>query len=198
MREKDELDLLLDSALSSYADRHAVSGLEGRIMERLSAAGELRLEVKSSPRRRWLLWVIASPVAACLLFLMFTIERATQPEHPQQKSEKTEHRQANRKVESGPASTRLRGPSHQTKAPAIAASHSVVSVLSKSAPHPKLDVFPAPQPLTPEEQALYAFATQVPEKQRQAILNAQKNLNAPLDVAAIRIPPLEMSDESKN
>ena len=63
---------------------------------------------------------------------------------------------------------------------------------------PKLDVFPAPQPLTAEERALYSFATDVPEKQRQAVLNAQKNDNAPLDVAAIRIPPIELPAEGNN
>ena len=49
-----------------------------------------------------------------------------------------------------------------------------------------------------EEQALYAFATQVPEEQRQAVLAAQKKDDAPLNVAAISIQPIEIPDTGKN
>jgi hypothetical protein len=72
------------------------------------------------------------------------------------------------------------------------------TAVAKSTAKPKLDVFPLPQPLSPEEQALYAFATQVPEKQRQAILDAQKDIDAPLNIAAIHIQPLEVTDTGKN
>jgi hypothetical protein len=80
----------------------------------------------------------------------------------------------------------------------IHAQYSADRAVSKSAVRSKLAVFPTPQPLTPQERALYALATQVPEDQRQAILNARKNDSAPLDIAAIRIPPLEMPEEGKN
>ena len=59
-------------------------------------------------------------------------------------------------------------------------------------------MYSLPRPLSPEERALYAFATQVPEEQRQAVLAAQKNDDAPLNIAAIHIQPLEMSDPGKN
>jgi len=59
-------------------------------------------------------------------------------------------------------------------------------------------VFPRPNPLSPEEQALYAFATQVPEEQRQAVLAAKQSDDAPLNIAAIRIQPLDISDTGKN
>ena len=77
MREKDDLDLLLDSALATYADPGPESGLEDRVLATLSAArssGERR-RLFGSPRRRWLPWAIAVPVVTCLLALWLSIGR---------------------------------------------------------------------------------------------------------------------------
>src|SRR5258708_16679208 len=55
---------------------------------------------------------------------------------------------------------------------------------------PKLDVFPSPQPLTPQEQALVVFVAQAPETERKAVAEAQQKIKAPISVAPIHIPPL--------
>jgi hypothetical protein len=60
-----------------------------------------------------------------------------------------------------------------------------------AAPLPKLDVFPTPQPLTPEEQVLAVFAAKAPLTERQALLDAQKQADAPLSIAALQIQPLD-------
>ncbi len=63
MREKDELDSLLDAALVTYADPGPDSGLEQRILARISA--ENFAASAPAPRRRWLPWGIAL-AGACL------------------------------------------------------------------------------------------------------------------------------------
>jgi hypothetical protein len=201
MREKDELDVLLDSALSRYGEGHATAGLEGRILERIRNAGEAPRAV---PRRRRLLWAIAVPVAACVLFLMVTMKREFRHVPLQEaQSQKTGQVQGNREPQPGRAPAGISGPmlrsaTRERKAPVIVAARSAGDAIAKPASLPKLDVFPAPQPLTAEERALYTFATAVPEGQRQAVLEAQKKADAPLDLAAIHIPPLEVPEQGKN
>jgi hypothetical protein len=63
---------------------------------------------------------------------------------------------------------------------------------------PKLDVFPTPQPLTPEEQALVAFAVRAPESERKSFIEAQRQAEAPLRIAAIEIPPIDSPDKDTN
>ena len=60
---------------------------------------------------------------------------------------------------------------------------------------PKLDVFPAPAPLTPEERSLAAVADAGPPPQRDALIESQKNLDTPLNIAALNIPPLAAPGE---
>jgi hypothetical protein len=62
---------------------------------------------------------------------------------------------------------------------------------------PKLDVFPAPQPLTPQEQALVVFVAQAPETGRKAFAEAQQKIGTPISIAAIHIPPLESPDKGQ-
>jgi hypothetical protein len=163
----------------------------------LSSIAERRINT-GAPRRRWLYWMAAVPVAACLLFV-FTARKSPPSEGTlQPQTHPPEQTATNHSAQSEPPLPARHMPAPPPRRPGVHAQHNADRTLSKLASQPKLDVFPTPQPLTPEEQALYAFATQVPEKQRQAILNAQRNDNAPLDVAAIRIPPLEMPEEGKN
>ncbi len=198
MYESDHLDRMLDSSLSSYGDPGADAGTESGLAERILArVSSEQTSDYSAPRRhsRFLLWA-ALPAAACLLFAFLLLKPA---------GPGATHQSASLPQ---PAST-----SRGSKAPSTAnitsaqrtlpiARHRTqprpTTAVAKSAAPPKLNVFPLPQPLSPEEQALYAFATQVPEKQRQAILDEQKNVDAPLNIAAIHIQPLEEIDTGKN
>ncbi|MGB6871788.1 MAG: hypothetical protein WBD93_19395, partial [Acidobacteriaceae bacterium] len=51
---------------------------------------------------------------------------------------------------------------------------------------PKLDVFPTPRPLTPEEQALVAFAKQGPPAVQRAVIEDQKHWDDPVIVAELQ------------
>lgn len=194
MREEDQLDRMLDSSLSSYGDLGPDSGLAGRILARVAS----EQSPSRSPRwcSRFLLWA-ALPAAACLLLTILLLRSAGHPGAIQPSASLPQPASTNT-VSKAPEVAD--GTSAQ-KTPATVVHRAQMRLsasVAKSTARPKLDVFPLPQPLSPEEQALYAFATQVPEKQRQAILTAQENDDAPLNIAAIHIQPLEISDTGKN
>ena len=193
MREKDELDLMLDSALSSYADAHADSGLEQRVLNRISAAAS-SVTPASAPRNRWPLWAIALPAAACLLLLVFTMKKP-RPHDPEQQIQTHQTVHPEIKAPNETSST-LHEKSPQSTSIRI---HAVALKVNRrettpAPPQPKLDIFPTPTPLTPEEQAFAAFAFSAPEPERRALIESQKQLNVPLSIAAIHIPPLELHD----
>jgi hypothetical protein len=198
MPDDRKLDLILDSALKTYAEPSP--GLEDRV---LSALAEVRPPVRvPSPSRRWIMWACVLPAAACLLLFVFLIKRAPQSNAGLQPKTHQPIQTAISPVESHP-SVPLHPElthvlTHEPRRSAFPAKPRTTGELAKSIPLPKRDFFPSPQPLTPEEQALYTFATQTPEKQRQAILDAQKRDDAPLNLAAIHISPLEMPDTGKN
>ena len=195
MREEDQLDRMLDASLSSYGDPGPDSGLAGRILARV--ASEQSSNRSPRWRSRFLLWA-ALPAAACLLLTLLLLRSAGRPGaiHP---SATLPQPASTNTISKAPGIT---GGKPAQKATDIVVHHAQIrpsaTVAKSAAARPKLDVFPLPQPLSPEEQALYAFATQVPEKQRQAILAAQQNDDAPLNIAAIHIQPLEISDTGKN
>jgi len=189
MPEHDELDRLLDSALATYADPGPGSGLEERV---LAALAQHSLPV-SRPRRRRIPWLIAIPVAACVVGVWLAIPKSVHPpvsgpqiaerhqpanaipfaSHPAQPQRKSAHRSR----------------SFDRPAPAL---------IARAVPAPKLDVFPAPRPLTAEEQVLVSAVTGGSKAEREALLESQKPLDSPLDIAALNIPPLAAPGEGKN
>lgn len=191
MRDKDDLDLLFDSALSTYADPGLDTGLEQRILARITA------ESAPAPRPRWMLWAIALPVAACL-FIFLTLLRTPRPQsgRPVQPLA-TEPPQVVAARVIPPAvqhyaASRGHKPHASPQSPALVAPVANPGLLSKR------DIFPSPRPLSPQERALVEFATQVPEPQRRAVVEAQMQDDAPLRIADLHIPPLEPPDEGKN
>jgi hypothetical protein len=192
MHERD-LDRMLESSLSSYGDPDthlgADSGLAERILARVSSEQSSNHSA-ARWRNRFLLWA-ALPAAACLLLTLLLLKSADPG---------TDHQSASL-PQRGSKAPVVANITPAQKTPPTARHHTQprpTGAAAKAAAPPKLDVFPLPQPLSPEEQALSTFATEVPEKQRQAILDAQKNVDAPLNIAAIHIQPLELSDTGKN
>jgi hypothetical protein len=232
MPEKDELDRLLDSALASYADPGAGSGLEQRVLSSLAAPGaqgNTRSDVARYRRwparyrrwparyRLWPAWAVAVPVAAALL-LWFSIAKI----HHAPAIQNQEAHQAN-----GPQAPAASAPSHPDRSgahnltpaglkplagakplidsqavtarlksrPDTGPNRSTATEAVNPEPLPKLDVFPTPQPLTPQEQALVVVAAQTPEPELRALIEAEKQNGQPFPIAAAHIPPLEPPDE---
>jgi len=196
MRDKDDLDLLLDAALSTYADPGVDSGLEARILARVTNS-QNSVESETAPRRRWMPWVFALPAAACLL-LFFTVPKT--PHAPSGQAPQMQRSELHPSViaHSDPSATFLTAQPRRARTPARAAQYKPAQLIASAVARPKLGVFPTPRPLTPQEQALVVFATRTPEQQRETVVEAQKQDNEPLSIAAIHIPPIEPPEEGKN
>jgi hypothetical protein len=184
-------DHLLQSALNTYADPGQDSGLAQRVLAHVAA------ECAPKQTRRWLPWAFALPVAACLIVLMLVTvskparnitdstnqARVTQPNSTAIKRDEPSSISTSTKYGKSP-----RGMSH----PNHAATHERPRRL------PKLDVFPTSQPLTPAEQELVAYIAQAPETELQSLVEAQKQVDAPLSIAAIEIQPLRSPEPAGN
>jgi hypothetical protein len=195
MRERDYLDHLLDSALSSYADAQADSGLEQRILTHVNDA-RMSLNNAATARRRWLMWAIALPAVACLLLLVFTMKRAPvaglQPKaHQLQQAGVGAHQQ-----KPSAAMHPLLNP--PARGSAVHPNHRAVGAPAVSAPPPKLDIFPTPQPLTREEQAFAIYVARAPESERRALAQALEHQQEPMRVSAINIPPIKPISDGGN
>ena len=209
MPDKDELDLLLDSALSTYADPGADSGPESSLAQRvlLSLAGARIAEEGRSPAtktRRWLSWAIAVPVAASLL-LWLSVTKFNAPSARQQQASQA-HPSPSSHDSQAPSKSRLPAPEvlkgHDFSR-AVNAAHSRRALAPEERPFtarlqnplPKLATFPSPQPLTAEEQTLVAVGAHGSDAQRTALLEAAKPpSDAPLAIADLSIPPLVPPD----
>lgn len=210
MPEKDELDLLLDSALATYADPGPDSRLEQRLLAAVAVA-RTEQAAAAKPRRRWLPWAIAIPVAAGLLILWLSL--GTTVHTPSTQLQMAHHQDA-------PTTEALATkPSEhgQAKHPSEAKAGSEVAVsvpfgfrqgklkpcadtkpLCGKRSIPKLDVFPTPAPLSAEERTLVAVADNGPASPRDALIVSQQHTDAPLSIAALNIPPLATHGEGKN
>ncbi len=232
MPDKDELDVLLDSALASYADPGTEVGLERRVLAALEATrcgGERRFFAKT---RTWLPWAVGVPVAASLLFWMAISRLQYMPAAKTQQAYERERVQA---PAIHPLATTARADSHPTVHPSGAKAHRDIAVVAArlkscpvterdsaariavtstscmpgtrdvpgeaqvamEVPRPKLDVFPTPQPLTDEEQALAAAARSGFKAERDALAARSEPADTALGIAALDIPPLAVAEEAK-
>jgi hypothetical protein len=166
---ENHLDLLIDEALSTYAEPRA--GLEARVLSHLAA---------QPSRRRWLPFAIAIPiVAACAILLVLLFSRpAPQPSAPQAHNSQPV-------PQPNQATPPALMPHNHMPQPRIIATRTAL------APLPKLDVFPTPQPLTPEEQALVRFAIHAPASEVKSIEEVQQKKDELPHIAEIQIPQLE-------
>ncbi len=191
MPERDELDQLIRSALSTYGQSGTDPGLEERILARIAN------EREPARSHRWLPWAIALPIAAGLLLLLI-LSGSRQIHHPSNSAEIAQPSGQPLYTATRPeVSTGLyAAPAHRAKIflpqtqPRMNA--------SVEDPLPKLDVFPTPQPLTREERALAVFANHAPEPELRALADAQSQAGAPLNIAAIQIQPLDPPDDGGN
>jgi hypothetical protein len=193
MPEQDEMDLLIHSALSSYADPGRESGLEKRILARIAEEDAL------VTGRRWLPWAIALPVAAgLLLLLMLSAHRQTVTplaHHLQVPlAQQTEVANAGREPSTDHRLTR-----RESSGGGIRLLNSRGSIdTGKTELLPKREVFPTLQPLSPEERAIANFVARATETERQSFFEAQKRDDAPLSIAAIEIQPLDPPNQGGN
>lgn len=186
MAERDPLDRLLDAALSTYADPGPDSGLEAGILARIGA------ERTAGHRHHWrLLWAAGMPaLAACLLLLLApALWRHAAPHTAPRIQPSAEHPLIASSARPALAKPVRRSVRHVVRTPD--------SSIPRPTATPKLDVFPAPEPLSPQEQALVRFVAMTSVAQRKDLMQAQQQAVAPLRITAISIPPIEPPAEGK-
>jgi len=165
MEGNDELDRRIDSALVGYSDAEPLAGLEERVLRRVRVAS----------RRRMLGWAVTLAAAAALVVTAIVVRA---PHH------------------SDPPTYRVGVPAVMRPAPVVEKPPVVTVRRAKSRAArarrlPKLEQFPAPTPLTPEERALIAFVEHRPAEAQQVFAELQKRVDEPIEIQPIQIPPLE-------
>lgn len=193
----DPLDRLIDTALHHYAP--APHGLDGRVLTALAS------ERGHATPRRWFsrprIWIFSGALAtSALLAAMYAIWPLHHGSEPQQVARTATPAPL---IQQAPASPR-RAPAANGTAPVIrsTASRTLVSaparharnIEHRPAPLPKKELFPSLQPLSPEMQALVQYAAHAPLKQREALVQAQARLDAPIAIAPLQIAPLNDSN----
>ncbi len=182
MNPKDNLDRILDHALSEYRDAEPLTGMEDRILRRLAAQPE-------PIYRRWV-WILATAAAAAVIVAalwlglrvppdqQITAKRVTQP--AQQAANNASH------VETPTLPSAQAHPAAVTRATSRRPASSALPQIAKTITvRPILKQFPAPAPLTTEEHALLALARTHPDA-----LLAQPDDADKLNIAPIEIKPL--------
>lgn len=180
MNTNNELDRLLDQALNEYRDAEPLSGIEDRVLRRITTQPE-------QSARRWPWILAAAAVAAVIAVALWLGVR----EHPHQMPVATNATQPARQTASS---------AHALPALPSVVSHPAVSARPRSrhsssavipqmaravAPIPRLTQFPSPAPMSSEEHALLALARTHPDALLGQPDDAEK-----LGIRPIEIKPL--------
>ncbi len=204
MRNHDELDLLIDAALATYADPGPGSELARRVLDRMAE------EPAHAPRRRWLPWVFALPAAACLLLVFFV--------HPRQRIVEPQSGHADQVAHLQKPGVLISRTAPHLAPPRVMAQRAITAAFNppsaalagNSKALPKLDVFPTPEPLSPQERALAVLAARTPQPELRALAQSQQQdvpltvsaiplmQEVPLTIASIHVMPLESPDKGEN
>ncbi len=179
MAERDDLDHMLDAALSTYADPGP--DIEARVLASLAC---LKPSRAIAPRRS-LPWLIAAPALACALIFFLTWSGSSHTsKNLVSESSTVTSSPGDRTTAAPPRQQSQRGRSH-------AVTQKRGRVVLASVARPKLDVFPSPQPLTAEEKGIVRMMSQTPTGLRQALVASQRESRAPIHISEIQIPPFK-------
>jgi hypothetical protein len=151
-------------------------------------------------RTSWTIrWVVALPVAACLIVALVLL--ASKTLHNSADGANQAHATSRESINDGSNGS-------TASLPVVPAQHNVfrrperhssrARATVSAAPLPKLDVFPTPQPLTREEQALVAYVAHAPQAERKSLIEDQRRMDAPLTIEALEIKPLALPEPEGN
>ena len=200
MRGDEQMDALIDAALPSYAEPGEIPDarvVAVRVMERARAAER---------RGRFWWWAVVVPATACLLVaLLGTIWTlrgprvsgiAWTPKAPAvAESRKNLVPQRLKPDSSRSVDGTAQAPPLQNRFVDSGKARVAEAGVPDERRLPKLEVFPTPRPLSPEEQELVAFATETPAKVREQVVEAQKHVSDPIVIADVKIAPLRVAEE---
>lgn len=180
--ERDELDILLDRALESYAAAQPRPGLEQRVMANVRAAGK---------RGRWRLaiWVPALAAVCTAVVLAALALRAPRVTIPAPEPPRVVARQQ------PAAASPARAP---VQASRPKAGRAATVAVRRPAPLPKLEQFPSPAPVSEEVRALLEWTRKSRELARQVLASTEPKPTEPIQIKELTIPPLERGDTSED
>ena len=188
---RDELDILIDSALATYIDEDPSPHVTSRILASTKA-------LHRRPSLRLLRWITPALAAVLLITILLIHRPGTHRESSSQPAELSTSR--------APAPAVLTANAHTASTVAEETAHRrlhplrTVPAAPPLQPLPRQEVFPTPAPLTPQEQALLMLANSNSQKlaEEAAKPAAQPQPIEPLHIAAIHIPPLNPPDNGNN
>lgn len=180
---RDELDNLIDGALPGYSSAEPMEGLAERVLRRVQAAG-------AAWRRPWLRRCGFAIPALAVLFVAGVVLRTSWKPVPHTASTAQSHEartmEAFKPPFPAPAQREFPPPAVRVSRPKprnmTGQEHRV-----PSRGLPKLQYFPAPEPMTNEERALVAWVARNPAEARDVFADLQKRTEEP-----VTIQPIEM------
>jgi hypothetical protein len=155
MQENDELDQILDAALSKYTAVAPRAGLEERVLANLQAERE-----KVQRSAAWH-WSVAVGFAVVIIVAATLALRSPKSRHTHIADHPPTATQAPKESEPQFVSNSWNTASTNTAGPYRKKIHPHAKV-AKAAP-PKLDQFPSPQPLSEQEKILAGYVASYPE-----------------------------------
>jgi len=174
-----EIDRWLDGQLAEYAKAEPRTGLEGRVLARLAEA-----QRESGRKLRW--WSALAFSAAALVTLLLVWHGRTQPPHIAEHgvpatsaSPQTEEHAARDQRFAGSAHDAPRDDGSRALArvkPERTLERTIRASRNASGASPKLEQFPAPQPLTEQEELLARYVREFPQN-AEMMAQLQTNLH---------------------
>jgi len=176
--DSESQDPRLDAALRSYAEPPFFPDA------RFAAARILKQgrELEACRRRLWI-WAMAVPATACVI-LIAAVAISSLLRAPLSLQIAW--------IPSAPGIVKAPQPAIQpsnTVTPQRRTDRMIRVSAAQPRPLPKLDVFPTPEPLSPEEQALVDFAKHGPPGVQRAVVEDQKHWDDPIIVADLQNQP---------
>jgi hypothetical protein len=167
----DQLDDILNAALTKYAAVEPRIGLEDRVLANLRTESA---QASNNTGWRWWQWTTAATVAAGIVVVIFAW-RLAQPSHPMIANRPSITTPARPEPGVKQPATQIAqnrsGDSHSLRAHPATERH-LHSNSAVVAAAPKLDQFPSPQPLSEQEKILADYVAQF---HAQAVLIARVN-----------------------
>jgi hypothetical protein len=187
-RSRDATDERIDRALRSYAEPPEFPSTQVILVRVMERARETEVQ-----KGNWWLWGVAAAAGLAVMVALGVVWTTRSP----RREEIALVPKAPGVVQTMPQQLKPEsssGTRRATRAVPLQSERKQVGLARAEtpAPLPKKEVFPTPRPLSPEEQALVAFANDVPAKVQEQVMEAQKHANDPIVIAELKIAPLEI------
>lgn len=177
---EEQIDRILDSALSSYSAVDARPGIEQRVLNRVKNQG-------NRVGKRWMWPVPAALVAACLLSVSIDLSRTRNPGPRPADTVNQEGAATDRGIKDPLVVPPLNSGLTTRNGLLILRARSSLRLRRNL---PKLATFPAPAPLTKEEREMFVLARYPAGELPKAILKTSVADESPVEIEPLRIEPL--------